>query len=119
MREGGFCAETVHGYVRRYPGWFIPGLTVEEARRPFEHDVADLLADRCLHTHFVVGLSHISEQENQVGYQRTLEVLRDRGCQIEVVPLPGPHGCGFMRFGEGMIYNDKVKLHDYYFYRDN
>ena len=93
MREVGRCGEPVHGFVRRYPHWFRANLTSEAAKQPFEHDIGDLLGDRCHSMQLVATMSTESAQENIPGYKRTLRLLRERGCHVETVPEPGAHGC--------------------------
>jgi hypothetical protein len=94
IREVGYCGEPVHSFVRRYPMWFSPNTTEEDTRQPFDYDVADVIGDRCHNTLIVTSLAYRSQTENLAGSERTLALLRHRGCHVEVVPEKSAHACG-------------------------
>ena len=94
IRHVGYCGEPVHSFVRRFPGWFSPNATEEDARLPFEYDVADIIGDRCHSTLIVASLAYRSQVENLAGSERTISLLQRRGCHVEVVPQKSSHTCG-------------------------
>ena len=92
----GVCGETLRAMRARWADWVSPNVDAipDLARTP--HDVGDALAAMCPHTELVITYSETDWWNNPQGTERTIDILRAAGCEVEVVRDRIRH-CGHLR----------------------